>query len=66
MLQFSWLWDDASVYLKILQPHERCEGVVTQWLLPHLSGLFLHSRGMVGQLEAPIWTLYSHYNSVQP
>lgn len=51
--QFSCLWDDASVYLKILQLHERCEGVLTQWLLPHLSGLFLYPRGTVGQLEAP-------------
>lgn len=42
--QFSCLWDDASVYLKILQLHERCEGVVTQWLLPHLSGLPLPQR----------------------
>lgn len=56
--QFSCLWDDASVYLKILQLHERCEGVVTQWLLPHLSGLFLYPRGTVGQLEAPAWTLF--------
>lgn len=58
---FSWPWDDASVDLKIPSLMRDVKG----WgLLPHLSGLFLHPRGTMEQLEAPLCTLYPYYNSV--